>query len=228
MSGYKAPPSKRSLLTGDDEMRTIQLIPNEKGKGDMQVRDVLRIVSAVLADSAGDSLSKDEQRVGRIAVATDGTAVIDLPPKAATLLTEHVKQYAESRFYSAGSFVLPDVLPELEDERTQNRDRFGGSFGGGGGGRDGFRGDRDRGDRGRGGDRDRFSSRRDGGGYGRRDGGGGGGRRDEDRGWGGSRAERPAGGGYGGRREDRFGGGGGGGGGYGGGRRDGGRRSSEW
>jgi hypothetical protein len=194
MSGYKAPPTKRSLLTGDDEMRTIRLIPEDKSLGPVQVRDVLRIVSQVIADNIDDTFTKDEQRVGRIAVAVDGTAVMDLAPKAAVLLTETVKEYSGSKFYSGGIFALPDVLPDLEDEKSQMRDR--GSFGGGGGGGGGYR---DRGDRSGGGYRgggDRFGGgggRREGGGYERRREGGGGGRREEGGGgggWGGSRAER--------------------------------------
>ena len=39
MSGYKSPPSKRSLQTGEDELRTVQLKPDEKG--DVQVRAML-------------------------------------------------------------------------------------------------------------------------------------------------------------------------------------------
>ncbi len=113
-------------------MRTIQLIPADKSMGPVQVRDVLRIVSQVIADNIDDTFTKDEQRVGRIAVGNDGTAVMDLAPKAAVMLTERVKEYSGSKFYSAGTFVLPDVLPELEDEKSSMRDR--GSFGGGGGG----------------------------------------------------------------------------------------------
>jgi len=35
MSGYKSPPSKRSLLTGEDDVRTVLLSPSDSAPGEM-------------------------------------------------------------------------------------------------------------------------------------------------------------------------------------------------
>lgn len=134
LSGYKAPPSKRSLLTGEDELRTLQLVPSGESEGGqgLQVRDVMRIVSLAL-EQAGD-LDQSDKRIGKIAQGKDGTAVIDLSPKAAVFLAEELKGYEESNFFAGGAFVLPEVLPDLIEERRREFGGGGGSGRGGGGG----------------------------------------------------------------------------------------------
>ena len=127
MSGYKSPPSKRSLQTGEDDLRTVQLKPEEKAS--VEVRDVMRIVSGCLG-TAGTVLSAADTRIGRIARCEDGSAVIDISPKGAEFLTETLKAYEGSSFYAAGSFLLPEELPDLFEE--QRRGGYGGGGGGGG------------------------------------------------------------------------------------------------
>ena len=132
MSGYKAPPSKRSLQTGEDELRTVQLKPEDVAQGGVQVRDVMRIVSGCLSTADPADLSSADTRIGRISQCVDGSAVIDISPKGAEFLTESLKNYDGSRFYSGGDFLLPEELPELLEER--GRGGGGGYRGRGGGG----------------------------------------------------------------------------------------------
>ena len=129
MSGYKAPPSKRSLQTGEDELRTVQLKPSDETGGRLEVRDVMRIVSGCLATADPQQLSAADTRIGRIARCTDGSAVIDISPKGAEFLTETLKSYSGSRFFAPGDFVMPEELPPLFEE--QRRGGYGGRGGGG-------------------------------------------------------------------------------------------------
>ena len=57
--------------------------------------------------------------------------MIDISEKGASFLTDSLKAYEGSKFYAAGRFILPDELPELEEE--QRRSSYGGGGGGGGG-----------------------------------------------------------------------------------------------
>ena len=139
MSGYKAPPSKRSLLTGEDELRTVQLKPEQESQYGLEVRDVMRIVSGCLGSSDPNVLSADDTRIGRIARCQDGSAVIDISPKGAEFLTEALKSYAGSKFYSTGTFILPEELPELLEEQRRGGYGGGGGYRGRGGG--GYRGE---------------------------------------------------------------------------------------
>lgn len=170
MSGYKSPPSKRSLLTGEDELRTVQLTPSDGAPGEMfEVRDVMRIVSQCLTADEMGNLPPSQSRIGKIARCLDGSAVIDLSPTAAAGLVDKVMKYETTNFYSGGMFSFPDALPDIEEDKA--RGRMGGGRGGGGGGyRGGGGGYRGGGDGGYGRDR-----RGGGGGGGYRGGGGGGG-----------------------------------------------------
>jgi ATP-dependent RNA helicase DDX21 len=100
MSGYKAPPSKRSLQTGEDELRTVMLKPADTSQGGVQVRDVMRIVSGCLSMADPSVLSSADTRIGRISRCMDGSAVIDISPKGAEFLTATLQKYEGSRFFS--------------------------------------------------------------------------------------------------------------------------------
>jgi len=129
MSGYKAPPSKRSLLTGEDELRTVLLKPDDSSGGPLEVRDVMRIVSGCLAAADPQELSAADTRIGRIARCQDGSAVIDISPKGAQFLAASLKSYEGSRFFAPGLFSMPEELPDLFEE--QRRGGYGGRGGGG-------------------------------------------------------------------------------------------------
>ena len=106
MSGFKSPPSKRSLLTGEDELRTIQLKPEPGYDYPLEVRDVMRIVSGCLGAAGKEKLSASDTRIGRIAKCVDGSAVIDISPKGAEFLANELTQYAGSKFYNQNRRVV--------------------------------------------------------------------------------------------------------------------------
>lgn len=123
MSGLRELPPPRSLLTYEEGIRT--MLVQHSGDADTHSgrfatpRDVMQVL--------GQFVDRDE-KFGKIKIAKNGDAVVDLSEAAA-------KELVEDSPIRGYEFSLPESLPELMPERVLRSRNGKGSFGGGKGGR---------------------------------------------------------------------------------------------